>query len=583
MKSLSISISLLGTMLLPVFASSQVYYNNDKNIIVPESSIPRNDGKMHTHYLRYVGPPKYPSIESRGIAPLYDLAGPWAQFAGVAGFHPVDIHNAYNIPQNLGSGIICIVDAYDSPTNLADFNAFSKEFGLPQETSTSATLATNKVFQVIYSGGAQPAANAGWGGEISLDIEWAHAMAPNAKIVLVEAPTNSTSDLFGAVAAAAKVVGCKEISMSWGGGEYPQESSLESYFNSNPGIVNFASAGDFGGYQEYPSESPNVVGVGGTTLVMDGATVVSETAWSGSGGGPSSVFTRPAYQAIVSNKVGSFRGAPDVAALADPNTGAAFYDAGAWGVVGGTSLACPINAGIANSRSQYSASTVAELTRLYTNYGLGKNYYRDIVSGSAGSFTAGPGYDFITGIGVPNGLYSPLAVATPYDASSVDVYVNPNISGGTTEGNYISGTLTSLNAVDQNSYTLSAVAEPVGKVASIEATFNTKLKLSNVQAYGIDLTAYYPATGSVMVYLWNYTAATPGYQLYTTLSGTQAGLQNLLSFVSTSSINTYMSSTGQVKVLMRALIPTSRITTSPTTPVLKVDQLLLLASASSGT
>jgi hypothetical protein len=582
MKSLSITTALVGAMLLPIAVSAQVYFHNNPNIIVPESSIPRHDGKAFTHYLRYVGPPQYRSIDAHGIDPLFDLAGPAGRFfAGPDGYHPVDIHNAYNIPTGLGTGTICIVDAYDLPTNLSDFNAFSKEFNLPMETSTDPTLATNKVFQVIYSGGTKPTADAGWGGEIALDIEWSHAMAPNAKIVLVEAPSSSGTDLDNAVLVAEKVPGCKEISMSWGGGEYSGEVGEESVFNNALGIVYFASAGDLGGAQGYPAESPNVVGVGGTSLYMSGSIVTNETAWSDSGGGPSSVFARPGYQDIVKNVTGGARGCPDLAAIADPNTGAAFIDAGVWGVVGGTSLSSPVNAGIANSRGQYSISSLAELTRLYKNYALGKPYFRDITQGTAGSFTALVGWDFITGVGVPNGMYPLLAVAVPYDATAVNVYRNPYINGGTTEGNYVSGSLASLPKVDQNSYTVSAVSEPVGKFASIETTFSTKLKLSTTQALGFDLTAYFPAAGTVYVYLWNYTAATPGYQLFTTLSGTQSGTANQLSLTTTGQITSYLSSGGQVKVLLRALIPNDRITQAPAAPLLKLDQLELLATTSS--
>jgi hypothetical protein len=269
-----------------------------------------------------------------------------------------------------------------------------------------------------------------------------------------------------------------------------------------------------------------------------------------------------------------------LSALADPNTGAAWIDAGVWGVVGGTSLSSPVNAGIANARGQFSASSLAELTRLYKNYGLGKNYFRDITSGTSGSFSAGPGWDYNTGVGVPNGLYPPLAVAKPFYASSVNVYRNPFIAGGTTEGNYVSGTTSSLTSVDQNTYSVSAISEAIGKMASIETTYNTNLKLADVQALGFELTGYWPAAGTVYVYLWDYTSSTPGYQLYTTISGTQAGQANLLALSTTAQINSYLSSTGQVKVLIRALVPNDRITQAPTTPVLKLDQLVLLGTSS---
>src|SRR5205823_6185722 len=112
-----------------------------------------------------------------------------------------------------GSGVIAIVDAYDYPTALNDFNVFSRQFGLPVETSSSATASTNQVFQVVYASGRKPRTNGGWAQEAALDIEWAHAMAPNAKIVLVEAASNSFANLFNAVDVASSIAGVKEVSM----------------------------------------------------------------------------------------------------------------------------------------------------------------------------------------------------------------------------------------------------------------------------------------------------------------------------------------------------------------------------------
>ena len=112
---------------------------------------------------------------------------------------PNKIRGAYGLPATGGGGIIAIVDAYHYATALNDFNKFSTQFGLPTEPSTNVLSGTNKVFQVVYASSFQPQVNCGWGQEAALDIEWAHAMAPGAKIVLVEAASNSFSDLFNAV------------------------------------------------------------------------------------------------------------------------------------------------------------------------------------------------------------------------------------------------------------------------------------------------------------------------------------------------------------------------------------------------
>src|SRR5450756_2016159 len=159
---------------------------------------------------------------------------------------------------------------------------------------------------LVYAAGSKPRANCGWAQEAALDIEWAHAMAPSAKIVLVEAKTNSFADLFQAVDVASRVTGAREVSMSWGGSESSGEASNDSHFPSSNGIVYFASSGDTGGATIYPGVSPNVVSAGGTRINRDGSgNFQSETGWSGSGGGPSKYEAKPAYQYGISSLGGN--------------------------------------------------------------------------------------------------------------------------------------------------------------------------------------------------------------------------------------------------------------------------------------
>jgi subtilase family serine protease len=198
--------------------------------------------------------------------------------------------------------VIAIVDAYDYPTAKNDFDYFSNQYHLP--LSTDACNGSNSCFSVVYATGAQPAANCGWAQEAALDIEWAHAMAPNAQIVLVEAKSSSFTDLLYAVDVATNIVvsgggpagnvKAGEVSMSWGGSEFRGETSYDTHFNNNLNVVYFAASGDSGGQTIYPSVSPYVVSAGGTTLTFSGSTV-TETGWSGSGGGPSKYEPRPAY------------------------------------------------------------------------------------------------------------------------------------------------------------------------------------------------------------------------------------------------------------------------------------------------
>jgi kumamolisin len=306
-----------------------------------------------------------------------------------------------------GARAIALVDAYDDPTAAADLAAFSKQFGL---------AAPN--FQVVKVGspGSPPPSESGWNIEESLDIEWAHAMAPKAKIFLVEATTNSNPDLLAAVAEAnalVKAAGGGEVSMSWGGSEFAGESSDDRNFKQ-PGIVYFASAGDAAGV-EWPSASPFVVSVGGTGLSYDLSTGAfrAEVIWQSTGGGPSAVYPRPAYQSGVKSVTGPHRGTPDVGALADPNTGVWVYcsestcgvgPGGTWWIIGGTSLASPLWAGVVNSAGEFRSSTNAELSAIYPK--LGTTAFREITIGTCGpyeSYLGHAGYDFCTGVGSPLG------------------------------------------------------------------------------------------------------------------------------------------------------------------------------------
>jgi subtilase family serine protease len=380
---------------------------NDSNIFIPQSTyLLKTDlgVRAHTNYLIYTGnemaPPNGPTP-----LPLFALDGP-LRHGPPGGYSPANIRAAYNVPANGGANAIAIVDAYHYGSSLADFNTFCAEFGLPQETSTNPYSSSNQVFQVVYQGTTQPPASASWAQEEALDIEWAHSMAPNAKIYLVEANSDSFSDLYATEQVASALPGVKEVSNSWGGSEFSGENSYDSYFVKS-GVVFFASSGD-SQVQEYPSTSPNVVSVGGTSLTLTNGVFTSETAWYYTGGGPSAYESRPSYQNAVQSLVGSVRGDPDISATADPNKGVAVYDSipymghKGWMVFGGTSVACPVCAGIANTAATFRASSVAELSQIYSK--LGTSNFRDIVSGNNSVYSARVGWDFVTGVGAPLGI-----------------------------------------------------------------------------------------------------------------------------------------------------------------------------------
>ena len=293
-----------------------------------------------------------------------------------------------------GSRALAIVDAYDDPTAAADLAHFSSQFGL---------AAPN--LQVVYASGSRPAFNAGWQLEEALDIEWAHAMAPGAKIYLVEAASNSIGDLMTAVSVASQLVakaGGGEVSMSWGASEFNGESGFDHYFTT-PGVVYLASAGDSPGVI-WPSASPNVVSVGGTALSRAPSTgdFQAELAWQQTGGGPSAFEPRPAYQAAVAGTVGAQRGTPDVSAVADPTTGVWVFADGQWWIVGGTSVAAPVWAGIVNASGHFYTSTAAELAAIYGNTGGFNNLTDGDCGPYEGYLALGP-WSFCTGHGSPNG------------------------------------------------------------------------------------------------------------------------------------------------------------------------------------
>jgi subtilase family serine protease len=335
----------------------------------------------------------------------------------ISGYSPSQMRSAYGLAgiSNEGAGqTIALIDAYNNPDAATDLNTFDTHFSLP------ACTTGNGCFKVIYATGTKPANNSGWSGESSLDIEYAHAIAPQAKVILVEAASASNAALLKAVNVAVQN-GATVVSMSWGGGESSTELTWDSHFKKT-GVIFCASSGDDGHGAGYPAASPYVVAVGGTTLeVSAGGAWLSETAWSDSGGGESTYETEPAYQ--IGYQSSGKRGIPDVAWDANPSTGVAVYSAygfGGWVEVGGTSVGSPSWAGLfAIVESSRVALTKGLLTQPQTLlYPASETDYHDIISGTNGSCgtlcKTVAGYDFVTGIGSPQAnLLVPALVAAP--------------------------------------------------------------------------------------------------------------------------------------------------------------------------
>ena len=254
---------------------------------------------------------------------------------GRLGYTPAQIAQAYGINRTGLSGAgqtIAIISAYNSPTITQDLSVFDQTFGLP-----------NPQLQVVNQNGATPTGptDSGWAIETALDVEWAHAVAPQANIVVVEADTATVANLASAIGYARQRPSVSVVSMSFGVAEFPQEVSNNSLFTAPPGhqgITFVASSGDSGAGVSWPSASPNVLAVGGTTLLTGPSGVYAgEIGWSQSGGGISAYETEPTYQLGV--QLTGRRSTPDVAYDANPQTGVEVYQGGSWQVVGGTSVA----------------------------------------------------------------------------------------------------------------------------------------------------------------------------------------------------------------------------------------------------
>lgn len=333
-----------------------------------------------------------------------DLATPMTSNQPV-GYGPDQFHTAYQLPKTAARPTtIAIVDAYDSPTIENDLKVYSQTYKLP--ACTTANGCFKKVNQYGQQG-SYPSANASWASEIALDVEIAHAICQNCKILLVEAKSTSFADLLAAEDMAVKS-GATVISNSWAASEDASETRYDSHFN-HPGIAITASSGDDGFGVSYPAASPYVTAVGGTTLVLNSNnTRKSETTWSGAGSGCSAYEPKPSWQTDTGCRK---RAVADVAAVADPDTGAAVYNttgsSKGWTVIGGTSLAAPLIAGVyalsGNTNSiRYGSYPYAHSLGLF-----------DVLSGSNKSnssncsnylCTAGYGYDGPTGLGTPKGI-----------------------------------------------------------------------------------------------------------------------------------------------------------------------------------
>ncbi|MFZ0759071.1 MAG: hypothetical protein WAM69_03895 [Candidatus Sulfotelmatobacter sp.] len=425
------------------------YPSSPGTLFVPKSSLPQTPPAGH----RFAANTNVQVFLPHGLTP--DEAPP---FAGYAYETPASLAchyglvtttaspacnpNSTTVVPTGGKNTIAIVDAYDDPSAPGDLAWFSLQFGVPLTLPQFQVVWAETAASSCYGYGVPTDITGGWEVEESLDIEWSHAMAPSANIYLVEACSNYDSDLQQAVLVANNLVQCGkteinsttgvvgkcptgssgkgEVSMSWGGSEFVGEgaadgcATLDDSCFTGTGIVYFASTGDSPGVI-WPGTSKNVVAAGGTTVRRNPSTgnFETEAAWVFGGGGQSELEARPTYQSSVSSIVGAWRGLPDLAFDADPYTGVWVYDTFPvegyeyyeWLVVGGTSVASPSLAGIVNRAGGFSASTDAELTKIYANKAVAADF-TDVTYGFCGfymGFSVPAGWDFCTGVGVDKG------------------------------------------------------------------------------------------------------------------------------------------------------------------------------------
>jgi len=490
-------------------------------------------------------------------------AGPSAPALAATVYSPAQIRAAYGLPPlsgatpaDLGAGqTIYIVDAHDHPNAFADLAAFSTTFGLPGCASAplSAPAGAGCTFSVAYTdhGGqllkSAPAYDAEWAAEIALDVEWAHAIAPLARLVLIEVPGDDSTQLLGGVALANRM-GPGVVSMSFGAPEGPWARQTDASFSA-PGMTYVAAAGDAGAQVLWPAVSPKVLAVGGTSLQWDGLQARRESAWAKSGGGVSAVEPLPAWQsgvAVPGVGAATMRAVADVAFNADPTTGqyVALSARGAartaWNSYGGTSIGAPQWAGlvaVANARraaigkkplGDFHAALYQAIANSPVPHAAS---FADVVDGRDGACAAcvaAIGYDTLTGWGTPN-----ADVLLPALASAAADGVAPVVPGGAfrarTDGAFAASLAIVAPAGVTTSYALSGAPEglavdaagvlrwaaPVAGSYGFTATATTSLGLSASARYTLSVVKvnHAPTLASGIV------AVPPGVPLRLALSG----------------------------------------------------------------
>jgi hypothetical protein len=406
-----------------------------------------------------------------------------------AGYSPSDLHSAYDLP-GLDGGTegegqtVAVVDANNDPKAESDLAVYRAKYGLPPCTSASGC------FRKVNEFGQEshyPSTDPGWATEESLDVDMVSAICPNCKILLVEANNQSFGNLAFSVRTAVRL-GARYVSNSYGGWDLPANAVDESDYNQ-PGVAVTVASGDngfeptsgaFNFGEELPAALPQVIAVGGTSLLpASNARGWDEIVWTGSGSGCADdvaagfSLPRPLWQ--TENGCHGARIANDVAAVADPETGVATYDSTAfegfrgWEVVGGTSVSSPIIASVYALAGPPDPGTYPA-SYLYHSH----SSMNDIVSGTNLLSSANchptylcngePGYDGPTGWGTPDGL-------ADFRAPQPEGYVAMGDSYSAGEGNppYEPGTDTKKNSCHRSESAYSTMIKWPGQSVPIAA------------------------------------------------------------------------------------------------------------------
>jgi len=548
---------------------------------------------------------------------FHTLARPAASLRNRAGgYFPGDFRTAYNMPAvGDGSGQTIGFTLWGTSVAQSDLNTFASQ------TGTSAIVGgqggANGIEWLAVNGGS---ADTNELVETAMDVEFAHGAAPNSHLkywlsdCTPSAGSCNPSDvgLEQAISAAANDTTLHVVSNSWGGGEaasqtdpFVSNTNASLQHAAGVGTTFYFSSGDTGsnsggtGLASYPADSPYVVSVGGTTLnTTSGFAYSSESAWNGSGGGCSSVFPRPSWQTGVGAATCTGRAEPDVAADADPATGAYVYVQGSGQAVGGTSLAAPLWSGMAADVNRYLGAIGRPLMgfaapRLYALATSSATYSRDfhdVTTGNNG-YPAGVGWDEATGWGSPNlanlaadwsgGIVQPTntpvpaatntpapgATNTPVPTATntpVPTATNTPVPAATATSTPSGGGTCTSDNVCLTSFTASAASVPVNTLVTLRATTGTDVGPTPYYILILD------ETGAVL------TNCSTGTTCSTTVTSATAATHRYTAALSTSSTsNTANAQSPAVSVTWTSgptatatLVPTKTPITLPTnTPI----------------